>query len=97
MPFEEDLDSFLDPVSGFAQTATVGGVSVTGIFDNGFAGNSGSQFGVESTSPSFTCKQADLTAGFDEETTVVINGVTYTVRDPQPDGTGMITLTLRKS
>jgi len=97
MAFNENLSSFLDPVSGFAQSVSVGGVSVTGIFDNGFAGSAGSQFGVESTSPSLTCKVADLTGGYAEGAAVVVDGVNYTVRDPQPDGLGMITLTLRKA
>ncbi|MEO0797519.1 MAG: hypothetical protein AAFX93_20405 [Verrucomicrobiota bacterium] len=100
MAFEEDLSSFVDPVSGFAVNATVGGVSVSGIFDGGYAGNNASAFGVESTSPSFTCEVSKLTGGYDEDTEVVIlegsGAGNYIVRDPEPDGLGMVTLTLSK-
>lgn len=94
MPFTEDLDAFMDTSNGFAITATVGGVSVKGIFNGGYQANSASAYGVESSSSSFTCKSDDLPGSTDESTTAVIALVTYYVRDIENDGSGITTLTL---
>lgn len=95
MPFTEDLAPFLS-TSDFAVTATVGGVSVSVIFDRahveamgGFGG------GIDATQPTALLKTSDVTAqSIARNTAIVIDGTTYYVQSLQPDGTGMTLLVL---
>jgi hypothetical protein len=85
----EDLTQFFPD---FGVSATVGGVALTGIFDNAFletlgitAGSSPSLLIVSSAAPSAT-----------HGTSVVVGGASYTVTAVEPDGTGMALLRLQE-
>lgn len=93
MAFEEDLSPFFNTAE-FADAATVGGVAVDGIFDNGYQAALGGL--MESTGPTFTAATADLSSAVDG-TTVAIGGVHYKVMNNQPDGTGVTVLSLEKA
>lgn len=84
---------------GTAATFTpVGGQSVTvrGIFDNGqeeVDAGGGVPFSV--TSPYFHTRSSDI-AGAAEGDTLEIDGVVFTIRVVEPDGTGLTRLNLEK-
>ena len=86
-----DLDIFVDDQTGFAVTATIGGVEVTGILDNQYV----EVLDSAGTHPVLTCKTADV-AEATEGTAVIIAGVEYEVIVPQPDGTGITQLVLEE-
>ena len=87
--FSEDLSTFFDTVGGFAQQATLGGVSVAGILDA-----SPATFDVLSGSAvTFTLASASVPAD-PRGQLLVVSAVTYTVRDFTHDGTGVCTLQL---
>lgn len=95
MAMQEDLSAFFSP-SEFAHTASIGGVAVTGIFDNGYAlGNVGG-FGMASTQPTLTLATAHV-PGSPEGVAAVVNGVAYLVASHEPDGTGVSRLLLEKA
>lgn len=71
-------------------TATLGGASVDGIFDNGAA--LGLNL-VGGSSPTFACASADI-VGDVRGDTLTIAGTAWTIRDVTPDGTGMSVLQL---
>lgn len=72
--------------------ATINGVEVAGIFDNAYhAGDIG--IGMASTQPAFTTLTANV-VGEAVGQLLVINGVSYYVAAPEPDGTGMSLLLL---
>lgn len=85
---------------GVAVSYTRSGGSTTtinGIFDNEYLGQeagAGVVFAV--TQPRLMVREADLPAGADEGDTIVISGVTYTLRVIEPDGTGVTSLVLEK-
>jgi len=89
MAFAEHLAGYF---TDFGITATVGGVSVRGIFNNGydaaFAGL------VAGSAPILKIVQADAPAA-SYGTAVVINGTSYTVAEVQDDGTGIRDLVLK--
>lgn len=73
-------------------TATINGVEVAGMFDNAYhAGDIG--IGMASTQPAFTTLTANV-VGEAVGQLLTINGVSYYVAAPEPDGTGMILLLL---
>ena len=95
MAMQEDLSVFFSP-SEFADTATLGGVAVTAIFDKGFAlGNVGA-YGMVSTQPTLTLATANVPAS-PEGQAAVVNGVAYLVASHEPDGTGVSRLMLEKA
>lgn len=80
----------------FGVTATIGGSSVTGIFDNDFVevdAGGGVPFAVQQAR--FLARTADVSA-VAEGTTATISGTSYKVAVRQDDGTGMTTLVLEK-
>ena len=87
MAFTENLPAFL---SDFG-VATVGGNSVKAIFDNGF----GEIYGMDGAKPSLQCASSDVTTAV-RGTAVVVKGVSYTIANIEPDGTGMSRLVLEK-
>lgn len=93
MPFAEDLAPFLD-VQGFASAATLGGVAVRGIFDNAYEAYDVSS-GFAASGPVFLLPSASVPAVV-VGLPLVIGAETWAVVEPQPDGTGMTTLRLRK-
>ena len=80
MAFTEDLTQFF---SDFAATATKSGVAVAGIFDKAY----GEAFGmIAGNDPVFrTASSTGIVRG----DTLVIGGVSYTVVNVEPDGTGL--------
>ena len=78
-------------LSDFGVAATVGGVSVRGIFDD----NAPDAFGIVATSqPVLTCFSADVSAAVVGDSVVVPAG-TFSIADIQPDGTGITRLGLK--
>lgn len=72
--------------------ALIDGVPVAGVFSNGY----GTAAMVAGSTPHFQCLASDL-AGDPRGLPVVIRGVTYTIDDHQPDGSGWITLDLTEA
>lgn len=92
MAFTEDLSLFLSG-SDFAVSATVGAATVLGVFDKPHLSALGGAVGT--TDPSFTLKSSDVSANsIARGTTLTISGTAYSVREIEPDGTGMTTLLL---
>lgn len=75
----------------FGITATVGGVAVRGIFNNGYAEALAGI--VAGSAPILKCVQTDI-AAVTRGTAVVVNGTSYTVAEIQDDGTGIRDLVL---
>lgn len=74
-------------------TATIGGVEIDGVFRNSYGEALGM---IGGTDPTFTCESSKI-SGLVEGGTVIINAVTYIASsDPEPDGTGISTVRLRK-
>ncbi len=92
MAFTEDLTDFInDDTPGYV-LATLDGISVEGIFDNGSAAG----LGMLGTNPTFTCASASAPSS-KRNKTLVVNGTSYTVREIKPDGTGMSVLELEQA
>ncbi len=91
MAFVEDFSAFFSTAE-FAVTATLDGVPVNGIFDNGFA----QAFdGIATAEPSFLLPSA-AAASVTQSSVLVVGSVTYRVRIPRHDGTGLCNLLLEK-
>lgn len=92
MPLDAaDLAEFVsEDMPGYVE-ATVGGVSVDGIFDNGY----GSALDVAGSTPSLLLPSSSA-ASATRGTAVVVGGVSYTVSSVEPDGTGMTLLRLQE-
>ena len=86
MAFVESLSPFFND---FGVSATLNGAAVTGIFDE--AGNT--DIGVAAVQPVFTLPTASVPAS-PYGKTLTIGARSFTVREHQPDGTGMSTLVL---
>ncbi|NDV20828.1 hypothetical protein GO013_15565 [Pseudodesulfovibrio sp. JC047] len=94
MSFADDIDDMLDP-DEFADTADFGnGVEVNGIYDKEPVEIDTGHGFVMSVAHTFTCAQSALPAWVGDGTPVVVDGVSFKVRAPEPDGAGMIELTL---
>lgn len=92
--FTEDLTAFFDTTHGFAQAATVGGVSgVAVIFDDGNALGQAGLIGMAGSQPSITLPTANVPAE-PIGGTIIVNGATYTVGEHQADGNGISRLLL---
>lgn len=96
----ENLDAFLDPVSGFAVVAQI--IPSTGparparvIFDEaGVDATLGGQYTRDDTTPTISGKEVDLT-GLVRGDQVTVSGRTFDVMAaPDPDGTGWATVRL---
>jgi hypothetical protein len=86
----EDLTIYF---ADFGTTATLSsGASVTGIFDAAAM----DVLTAASIGPSFTAATANL-SGLAYGATLTIASVGYTVRQNDPDGTGVSTLTLERT
>lgn len=82
---------------GSAATYTPSGGSastINGIFDKDYAlAAIGDGVGVGSNDPRFICRTSDVSSAANGDT-IVVNSVTYTVRNVEDDGTGITTLEL---
>lgn len=76
-------------------SATLGGVAVTGIFDNGYAQSSAGGMGIASAMPMLTLPTASVPAN-PVGVTAVVSSVSYTVVEHQPDGSGVSALYLER-
>jgi hypothetical protein len=88
---------FIEPTSAyfgdFAVVATWQGASVSVIFDNEYIDN----LGIAGTNPSALAKATDM-PNVKSGQAISINSVNYIIsQPPQPDGTGMVRLELRKA
>lgn len=92
MPFTEDFTAYLDDAD-FATEATFSrsGLTVNVIFDADYQ----DPLGVESSGPMAEGKASDF-ASVVQGDTLTINSIAYRISNIQPDGTGWITLKLRK-
>ena len=91
--FAEDMSPFFDVSTGFATSATVGGVVVPVIFDNSYALGSVGLLGMASAQPSITLPTASVPAS-PNGAVVVVGAVSYLVAGHEPDGTGISRLLL---
>jgi len=88
--------AFVEPIAAFFNTdefavsATLAGVSVTGIFDNGYFEPFGE---VEGRQPTFTLPTSSAPSAAHGQA-LVIGAATYKVRGVEPDGTGVTVLRL---
>ena len=91
----EDLSPFfagLDAVPVVIHNS-LGDRTITGYFDNSFFNSQIGETILESTQPRVTCKTSDV-EGVPRESTLTIEGVLYSIIEPQPEGTGMTILRL---
>lgn len=98
MAFTEDLDVFFADYGVDAIYTPLGGAakSILVIFDNEFAAAQGlGAIGVDSSVPQALCKTSDVSDAT-RGATLLVGGITYSVTEPMPDGTGMTTLRLSK-
>lgn len=86
------VEHFAGFFADFGTTATIGALSVTGIFDAMPA----EQFGVLGNAPTFTYELA-LAPSVARGTALTIAGTSYTVQEIRKDGTGLATLDLEKA
>lgn len=93
MFYDNDLDDYFTDFGVSASFSHAGGApsTVTVIFDNAF------QFleGVQSTSPTVTCKTTDVATAIQGDT-LTIGGTVFNIIEVQPDGTGITTLLLSR-
>jgi hypothetical protein len=73
-------------------TATVGGVSVAGIFDDAYTDT----LNFSGSFPALSCASADVSTAA-QGAAVVVNGSNYTVAAVKPDRTGMTLLQLAEA
>jgi hypothetical protein len=93
MAFAEDFAVFF---ADFGVSATPNsGAAVTVIFDRAHIQAMGGE--ISGTGPIALAVSADVAAFVPHTTTLSIAGNTYTLRDMQPDGTGMTLLVLELS
>lgn len=98
MAFVEDHTAFM-PDFGVQATATTRHgevVTLQVIFDNGYQLAGAGPMGLASSQPSATARSADV-ADLITGSAIEIGGVSYTVAEQQPDGTGMTVLLLEKA
>ena len=87
-----DSDVFL---ADFGVTALYNGTtSITVIFDNAYEAVEMNGVIMEARGPQAQCKTTDVPNAAHGDT-LLINTVTYTVHEVQPDGTGFTTLMLK--
>lgn len=98
--FAEDLSVFMN-VAEFADVVVLDGVTVHGLFDNGYE-ETALGMGICGSAAMFTLASADvpenatgleLVIGENAQTT---DAVSYTITETMPDGTGITRLRLRK-
>lgn len=88
MPMTEDFTAFFDAAE-HATEVQLDGQTVSGILDRGYSDVSG----MATTRPTFTMAAADAPY-VDEGSTLVVGTDVYSVRTPEPDGTGLVMLPL---
>ena len=94
MAVESEADR-LAMLRDFGSTAVVGNRTLTGIFDAEYLAIDASGYDIESRTPMLHARTSDLPAIVNGTTVCRVGGVSYTVVESQPDGTGMTMLRLR--
>lgn len=95
MAFDEDLFAFLG-TADFAVTATYdSSAEVVGIFGAPHELVPLGMAMAAAAAPQFVCRSADIAAN-PVGKTLLVNAVTYTIAEHQPDGTGMSLLILKR-
>lgn len=92
--FNEDLRAFLS-TDEMADEGVLNGVTVCGIFTNGYGATTGG-IGMASTTPTFLLPSTDVPPS-PEGMPFVVNGMNFVVALPEPDGTGLTTLYLERA
>ena len=87
--FSEDISAFFQP----KDTATVDGLTVRAIFNNGYALGNVGMFGMASSQPTLTLASADVSTD-PVGASVLVGAVAYLVAAHEPDGTGISRLLL---
>ena len=84
-----------DFATGATYTPSGGSAStVNGVFTKEYSlADLGGVVGVGSNDPSFVCRTTDVSSAANGDA-IVVNSVTYTVRNVEDDGTGITTLVL---
>ncbi len=97
MPFDEDLSVFFDAEEN-ATTATLNGISVTGITEPGYQNASIGGYGnAGGPSPTFTLRSTDVPNTPEGKLLVISSGFmagSYRVANALHDGSGVCTLEL---
>lgn len=78
-------------LADFGVAATLNGVAVRGIFDNGSAAGLNNM--LLGSNPTFTLASTSASSS-SRGKTLVVDSVSYTVREVKPDGTGFTLLEL---
>jgi len=91
MAFTEDHTAFLSE-NDFAVSATVGGSSVSVIFDHSYV----NEHGVSGEQPRVLCDDGDVSS-VSVGDALTVNSTAYAVRAIEPDGTGMTILILEET
>jgi hypothetical protein len=95
MAFAEDLTPFFS-IAEFAVSATLGGVAVSVLFNNGYSAGSVGSLGMGDLSPSITLPTAQVPAS-PIGLFVAVGGGSYVVAEHQPNATGISTLLLERA
>ncbi len=90
--FAEDIRAFFQP----EDTATVAGLTVRAIFDNGYALGHVGLSGMATTQPTLTLASADVSTN-PVGAAVLVGAVAYVVAAHEPDGTGISRLLLESA
>jgi hypothetical protein len=89
--FTERLSGFMAPAD-FGELVTVAGVTFSAVFDAEHSVG----LDVSGVRPMLTCPEADV-AGVSVGAAATVRGYAYTVREIQPDGTGVVVLMLERN
>jgi hypothetical protein len=95
MAFAEDTSAFFDADLGFAVAGVLDGATVRGIFDNDNQPYAFGEAGASASGPRFTLPSAQVPASVVGKL-LVLGADTWRVTEPEPDGTGITVLRLRK-
>jgi hypothetical protein len=90
-PAWDNLDSFLN-TDDFAVDATLDGVPVTGVFYDSYFEAFDNEPGVSTSLPRFWLKAEDAIDPVGKE--LIVEAISYTVVETQPDGNGFSLLVL---
>jgi hypothetical protein len=87
----EDLGEFFQ-LDDFAERVTVAGVEFSAVFDAAHVVG----LDVAGVRPMLTCRESDV-VGVAVGAAATVRGLAYTVREIQPDGTGVVGLMLERT
>jgi hypothetical protein len=94
--FTEDLSTFFDASSGFAQQATLDGAAVEVIFDDSYAQSMVGIAGMATSRPSVLVRSTAVAAD-PVGLPLVVGADQYVIAEHHPDGTGVSVLVLELS